>query len=526
MALAVVSVVLAAALIMTFYLTCITFRHCQNDKRYYFVLSLASVMLYIFGYLLQILAKSDGAALSGMRVYFIGSLFLPATFLLFAIDFCKIEMSRATFNVVRYTLTGFSLIISAFVLTSDLHTLVFVNHFFDYNMPFRGLQFDPGVLYGASRIYSIICLLATCGILLERIVKSGPRHRRTLALMLITTLVPLITDGMFTLATLLISPDGNIINFMPFTLVIIDIVFYYTVVRYSLFDFIPIAYSTVLDSIEHAFIVVDPDMSCSAVNAAGRELFPDIVDCRNGVSIATCQSWPSELRDFVSLDRDLDLRFTISGASRPRYYSATVAELHERGRLLGYTVVIKDITLRQELLMQLELAAYTDGLTGIYNRRHFLELADKEFEKSKRLGMSCFAMVFDLDHFKHVNDTYGHSGGDEVLRVVSSRVRDTVRSYDLFARYGGEEFVVLIEAGPDISMRVAQTLAERIRHSIAHAPCEWDGVMIPVTISVGIAESNSAPALYDLLRNADEAMYNAKITGRNRVSIYHAKDIE
>ena len=161
-------------------------------------------------------------------------------------------------------------------------------------------------------------------------------------------------------------------------------------------------------------------------------------------------------------------------------------------------------------------AAVVDALTGLNNRRyletHLAKLVADAVDKRRPLSV----MVLDIDHFKAVNDTFGHDAGDQVLKVFAGRVQKIVRNADLFCRMGGEEFVVVM---PDTGLEVAELIAERIRQTIERDLFAIDagGRMIPVTVSVGLAERGDDVAAADLLRRADQALYRAKSDGRNRV---------
>jgi two-component system cell cycle response regulator len=160
--------------------------------------------------------------------------------------------------------------------------------------------------------------------------------------------------------------------------------------------------------------------------------------------------------------------------------------------------------------------ALTDALTGLYNRRyvmaHLEELMGREAEAGKQLAV----LLFDIDHFKQINDRHGHDAGDAVLAEIAKRTLRDVRSFDLVARYGGEEFLAVM---PETSLSVAMTVAERLRRGIGEAPFQLPGGdEIAVTISVGVAtmaDENDKPA--GLLKRADEALYAAKGSGRNQV---------
>ncbi len=172
--------------------------------------------------------------------------------------------------------------------------------------------------------------------------------------------------------------------------------------------------------------------------------------------------------------------------------------------------------LRNDLNASIRMAVI-DGLTGLNNRRYFethiVGLLDQAARKGKPLSL----MVLDIDHFKLVNDTYGHDAGDEVLKSFAARARKVVRSADLVCRFGGEEFVVVM---PDTSVAVAALIAERIRSAVEKDPFTI-GVgkdMIPVTVSIGLAERGRDHAPEALYRRADKALYRSKGAGRNRVT--------
>jgi diguanylate cyclase (GGDEF)-like protein len=160
--------------------------------------------------------------------------------------------------------------------------------------------------------------------------------------------------------------------------------------------------------------------------------------------------------------------------------------------------------------------ATLDGLTGTYNRRHFMGLAHLAFESARRFGQSLTALMLDVDHFKSVNDRFGHHVGDQVLRAVADRCRQALRSIDVLGRYGGEEFAILL---PGTNRHnAAMVLAERIRQRIAEEPVLTDSGPVTVTVSVGVAAMDDTTAdPGELLKRADAALYEAKQAGRNRV---------
>jgi diguanylate cyclase (GGDEF)-like protein len=185
-------------------------------------------------------------------------------------------------------------------------------------------------------------------------------------------------------------------------------------------------------------------------------------------------------------------------------------------RLLGLFASHAGAAIRNARLhSQLHELAIRDPMTGIFNRRHFFELADSIFDQARRYNRPISAIVFDADHYKEVNDTFGHLVGDEVLKQIAARCSGVIRQADILGRYGGEEFVIVM---PETGMTGALKMAERLRQAISDMPFETEKGLVPVTISVGVARSRkSTDTLLQLLGDADEAVYRAKAAGRNRV---------
>jgi len=168
-----------------------------------------------------------------------------------------------------------------------------------------------------------------------------------------------------------------------------------------------------------------------------------------------------------------------------------------------------------ELSHELEMMASTDSLTRIYNRRVFREWCEREFDRSVGNGTPFSLLMMDLDHFKRINDRYGHRGGDEVLLAVVQIMQDSIREIDTLGRWGGEEFVALL---PGTCMDEAQIVAERVRRNVEQLVLNIDEANIGVTVSLGIATLRGREDGLDaMFVRADRALYLAKESGRNQV---------
>jgi two-component system, cell cycle response regulator len=199
--------------------------------------------------------------------------------------------------------------------------------------------------------------------------------------------------------------------------------------------------------------------------------------------------------------------------------------IHEQELNNGDKVKIGDTILKFELKDQLDISyhdrlyqqATRDPLTGLSNRRYFQNEFRRSFSIASRYGRCFSLLILDIDFFKKVNDTYGHDVGDQVLRAVAEVVLKHVRGQDIAARLGGEEFVMLL---PDTPINGAAVVAERIRYAVENHNFNAAGCLHQITVSIGVGEyPSSSTSPDDVIKRADESLYRAKTSGRNRVCV-------
>jgi diguanylate cyclase (GGDEF)-like protein/PAS domain S-box-containing protein len=268
-------------------------------------------------------------------------------------------------------------------------------------------------------------------------------------------------------------------------------------------------------------LVLDPEGRVAAINQRGCELLELSQDEIVG------QDWfgrflPEEIRAEVQPFFDRLMRGevevaeygeneVVTGTGKRRLVAFRNGLLRDsEGRIEGILSSGADVTKQRELEAQLERQAAHDALTGLYNRRAFQEHLERERKRACRHGSPLCLVMFDIDHFKAVNDTYGHLQGDEILRKLAGLVQGRLRGGDLVARWGGEEFMILL---PETDREGGECLAEDLRREVAS-----DSFPGPdrLTISVGVAELHREEGTDDLIKRADDAMYAAKENGRNR----------
>jgi len=202
-----------------------------------------------------------------------------------------------------------------------------------------------------------------------------------------------------------------------------------------------------------------------------------------------------------------------------RFWADTlVAPLRDlEGEVDGYAFITRDISERRREEENLRTAASTDFLTGAYNRRHLEAAGLREFAAHRASGKPLSVVMLDIDHFKRVNDTWGHDAGDKVLVALAGLVSSAIRGADVFARMGGEEFVVVLPGTP---VEGAVALAEKLRLMIKALSIGVEGSEIRFTSSFGVSAAGEVASFESLLQYADEALYAAKSTGRDQVCAY------
>ena len=215
----------------------------------------------------------------------------------------------------------------------------------------------------------------------------------------------------------------------------------------------------------------------------------------------------------------------ITGLADEMYQNVTILPLRSAtGKTDHVCLIIYDVTGVAVNKRQLESAntklqelALRDGLTGLLNRRYWESCLEREFARHQRYDNPVSLVIFDIDHFKRVNDTYGHQTGDEVIRSVAEITSRLARETDFAGRYGGEEFVILL---PGTHLEGAAQFAERLRQAVEQQVLDYQGSPLSYTISLGVATISDDMANYQiLLERADKALYASKEQGRNRVTL-------
>ena len=300
--------------------------------------------------------------------------------------------------------------------------------------------------------------------------------------------------------------------------------------------------AAVIDALASHICVIDSNGMIVAVNRAWTKFaaenspiskpqgigtsYLDVCGRAAGAGAEEAEAFELGVRSVLEGRTDLfQLEYPCHSPTENRWFLGRVTPLQVTPR--GAVISHLNITDRKLVELKLERLAATDPLTGLPNRRFLYQTGNQELERVRRFKVPASLLMIDLDHFKSVNDTYGHAAGDEALRRLSELCKAELRKYDVFARFGGEEFVLIL---PGTDEHDAMTVAERLRGTVRNALIHCDRGQFRITASFGVAEiSVGDSTIDDGVARADLALYLAKQQGRDCVqsfsSVQRAKSI-
>jgi diguanylate cyclase (GGDEF)-like protein len=472
-----------------------------------FAILVASMAVYTFGYAGEVAQTTVAAASRWLDFEYLA---LPWAGALWVMAACKHNGIKGR--------TGLLFVIP--VITFVGHYTNFRHLFYPAPMsieqrgPFWVLTMVRGPLSILDNAYLMVAFLAGSWIYLRSLRHSSSLFRKQAIVLVLGSLLPFV--GYFAYLSGL-SPWG--LDITPVTLGITCAFLYYGIFHCGMFDLAPLARNLIFNSMRDAVLILDTQDRLLDFNPAAKVLLP-VLNKRNlGIAVMPMLGETPAIAKAVAEIQEREEIFL--GGVEGRHYEIETWPLfsgstNPASRRIGRAVILADVSAQVRLREELRSRAETDPLTGAANRRRFHQALEIECLRYARNRLPLSVLMIDLDHFKAVNDRYGHPVGDAVLRTVAQLLLLSLRKTDLLSRYGGEEFAVLL---PETPMAGAMVIAERIRATIHQKPITADGVRVQVSISVGVAsqgqENQASPEV--LLKTADLALYRAKALGRNRV---------
>ncbi|MCD6534106.1 MAG: diguanylate cyclase [Deltaproteobacteria bacterium] len=489
-------------------------------------LTLMMTVLSLGSYFAALSGSQAAADFWCSKIRFVGMAYIPVFFLVFVLAY----ESRYNFLTLRniFLLFFFPLLTLVIVFTNNYHGLFFQSvEYVRYEGLFLRTSWRPGSWFWIHTAYSYALVLLAMSILLYRVVSKYRPYKNQALLMLVGALAPFFAN---ILVTWRLTGD-QALDYTSFAFTLSGLTMGFALFHYRLLDLVPIARDTVIECIDDVVIVLDRQLRVVDANPAAQNILsPDKLIVGGDVHefLPVSYDFGRLLADVEKRQVEMDL---VLAGGRQSVFDLRISKLRKPNReWVGILIVARDVSERvdmvddrERMILDLEEAkaeltrwANFDFLTEINSRRYFIEVAGKELVRSLRYRRPLSLIMMDIDHFKVVNDTFGHEVGDRVLVEVAQAIKTELRQIDVLARFGGEEFIVLL---PESCWEQARMVAEKIRIAIAELKIEELNPGFRLTISLGIAGklADDVSSLSDLLRLADTALYAAKKAGRNCV---------
>lgn len=476
---------------------------------------------------------SLGAKVFWFNLMFVGVAALPTLFLLFVLTFTHNDLWLTRRNLLLLSIQPVSAILLQW--TNNYHHLLYLSMKVVPANDVTAMEFVRGPLYFINIIYSYAIIGIALIILSQTASRSGPLYQNQYRLILAGAILPwasnIYSENYF------VALHGS--DLAPLTFGLSGIIFAFAVLRIRFMDLIPIARSHLIENMRDGILVLDAQNRIVDMNPAMENFIEKKVDFYMGKNaFEVFETW-MEKTDLLL--HGLETRAELQVPKDPsRYLDLRVTPLYDKKQLLnGHLMVFHDITERKQVekrlryvndrlqtqlieigVLQSKLREQTlrDPLTNLFNRRYLEETLERELARAAREDYSVCVIMIDLDHFKRINDTYGHEAGDEVLKTLAITLSEQCRRGDFACRYGGEEFVVIM---PNINMDTAYERAEHIRQSLISLHVPYGHYNLTVTLSMGIAcYPINGGTREAILRAADQAMYGAKEAGRDHILSY------
>lgn len=443
-----------------------------------------------------------------LYVTYLSAVIVPTAFMLFALQLSGLGSLLKRPLMLALCIEPLLVLIALF--TDPWHGLFFG----DTPTQQIGMIMGSGPIFWVNVIYSYLLILIGFSVLVRRSRQTSGIYRKQIMAILIAIGLPWLSSFLFVVG---FRPFPNADN-TPLTFTVAGLAFTYVLLRYRLLSIIPIARHVLIENMGDGLLVLDARNRLVDINPAAEQVLGFTKKSRIGEPVEDVFSEWLDVAKALSDVNDIRIELCIDRPSKS-YLDLKVSPLYDKHRnLLGRLVVWRDVTPLKKAQAELQEQAIRDPLTGLYNRRYLYQRLEQEFARARRENQPIsFAMV-DIDHFKKVNDTFGHQAGDIVLQKLATQLLSRTRIGDIVCRYGGEEFLVVL---PNITAEKAYQIAERWRKLFLGATMPLEYTDVKATVSCGISvfpvHGNTTE---ELIAVADKALYYAKQTGRNRVTVW------
>ncbi len=489
------------------FFTALAFHHRRAVGGSSFLFLMLSMIVYTVGYAFEIASADLQTAIFFSDIQYFGIPFIP--FFIYSL----IRKYLTNSNVIPLKLTVSLLIIP--ICTFFMHLTTFSNNLFYVNPSlifhdgYSILLFKKGPWYYVDSAYTIILILMSLVYSIFRFIKNK-KYRNNISLLISATAFPFLG---YILYLLELTPKNFDINPLAFGAAcpLLAVAIFHL----SLFEIVPVARDHIFENFENGLIVTNSKNKLVDYNKSIQLILPEIKKYHIGSNIDYIHLQNIEKSTTLYRLLNKEKTFIVKKNGDDHYYKIKKNIISDTNKFYGGIIyILSDITEEKKFERKLHAMATTDSLTGIENRRNILEIGERALAYAARYKRDLSILLFDIDHYKKINDTWGHQAGDRVLIEITQLCRNQIRESDSLGRYGGDEFILIL---PESSHPTALIVAEKLRSAIAETNISLGRSTIKVTASFGIATLNKGETFTDLFNRADQRLYQVKRSGRNRV---------
>lgn len=473
---------------------------------HFFIVYTAAIAIYCFASAFGLMSTTLEQIKIWTIIQYVGMPSSAALGLLFVMQYLGMNVTAKKYTAIL----AIPFITLFIVMTNDWHHLHYRVFEMEPNLGLPYIHQEIGIWYVIHGIYIFSCMLVAFFLVISRWRETSNLYRPQLLAIAFGQFVPIVTAFLYLVG---FTPPG--VDPVPMVLWLSSLLYLWSINSSRLFTLMPIAKDTIFNSINDGVIVLDETNRLIEFNQSSKKIFANLNKTQLG-------------KDFTEVWFELagcPLPFSLAQTSAfeiklgGKTYQVRISSLQHGQGNKGILMIFTDITEVKRLQLKLEHQAYYDELTQIYNRRAFFHMCEQIVNEAKGHPVPFTVILMDVDHFKKVNDTYGHDVGDQLLFHVAQICQAEMEEGMVLARYGGEEFVIGLKGKTIVE---GEALANRLREQVENNPLIMLDAVVTVTLSSGVAgiKDERWETLQEILIRADKALYHAKREGRNQVHVH------
>jgi len=500
----VISLILSGVIQLVLSIT--AFQRLPSKLALSFALTMLCGAIWSLGFATEIISPSLDGKLFWANIKFFGIVFLPAGWL--SMTLVATGQPRQTLRMIPF--------LGVIPVITLLMAWINPYHLFRQNPTINevGVPFPVLVnnynhyVYAIHLPYCYFLIIMSIIFLLGSWKQLPDLYRRQRFILALSLFIPLLVD---ILDILWITPILAF-NFASITFTVTGLLLSVNVLYLRFLDILPTAYEAAINEMDVGVIVVDPHGQISYINPA-TEKITDVAK-NQAIGADARRVFPSLTSIFDTFQENMEIVISQDGVENTYQVKHSVF-MQRKNKQAGYIITLNDITERARLHKEVERLSFTDPLTGSLNRRALTLNGEQEIQRAQRYLRNLSLILLDVDNFKAINDNYGHQYGDNVLKAIVQVIRKIIRTNDYIFRYGGDEFVVMLI---ETDIGEALEITNRIRRELVQLQIggEQDGPK-QVSISLGVTSLASDDSLENILHRADNALYKAKLGGKDQV---------